>query len=72
MMMLAVIYLSINHYTLSSNDHEFYIVYLLTTNYKAHLVINFMLEDEHRLSLGMLMHLKCIYVLCSLLCHIPS
>ena len=29
--------------------------------------ITFMLEDEHRLSLGMLMHVKCIHELCHLL-----
>ena len=31
-----------------------------------------MLEDEHRLSLGMLMHVKCIHELCSLLSYIPT
>jgi hypothetical protein len=31
-----------------------------------------MLEDEHRLSLGMLMHVKCIHDLCILLDHILS
>ena len=34
--------------------------------------ITFMLEDEHRLSLGMLMHVKCIHELCHLLLHIPT
>jgi hypothetical protein len=35
--------------------------------------ITFMLEDEHsRLSLRMLMHVKCIHDLCSLLSHILS
>jgi hypothetical protein len=33
--------------------------------------ITFMLEDGQRLSLGMLMHVKCIHELCSLLDHIP-
>ena len=33
--------------------------------------ITFILEDEHGLSLGMLMHVKCIHELCSLLPHIP-
>jgi hypothetical protein len=33
-------------------------------------LITFMLEDEHKLSLGMLMHVKCIHDLCSLLGHI--
>jgi hypothetical protein len=31
-----------------------------------------MLEDEHRLSLGMLMHVKRIHDLCSLFGHIVS
>ena len=30
-----------------------------------------MLEDEHRLSLGMLMHVKCIHELCTLLNDYP-
>jgi hypothetical protein len=34
--------------------------------------ITFMLEDEHRLSLGMLMHVKCIHEIFSLLGHISS
>ena len=29
-------------------------------------------RDEHGLSLGMLMHVKCIHELCSLLSHIPT
>jgi hypothetical protein len=31
-----------------------------------------MLEDKHRLTLGMLMHVKCIHDLYSLLSHILS
>jgi hypothetical protein len=34
--------------------------------------ITFIREGEHELSLGMLMHVKCIYKLCSLLPHIPT
>jgi hypothetical protein len=33
--------------------------------------ITFMLKDEHRLILGILMHVKCIHELYSLLDHIP-
>jgi hypothetical protein len=40
---------------------------LYEINYKVHLVITFMLGDEHMISLGMLMHVKYIYTLCSLL-----
>ena len=35
------------------------------------LVLSPLCSDEHRLSLGMLMHVKCIHELCSLLSHIP-
>lgn len=31
--------------------------------------ITFIFEDEHGLSLGMLMHIKCIHELCILLCQ---
>jgi hypothetical protein len=34
--------------------------------------ITFILEDDHGLSLGMLMHAKYVYDLCSLLMHIPT
>jgi hypothetical protein len=34
--------------------------------------ITFILEDEHVLSLGMLMHVKCIHKLCSLLSYIAT
>jgi hypothetical protein len=39
-------------------------------NYKAHVFITFILEDKHRLSLEMLMHIKYICDLCSLLDYI--
>jgi hypothetical protein len=43
------------------------------TNSKLHVnFITFMLEDEHRLSLGMLMHVKYMHELYSLLTHIPT
>jgi hypothetical protein len=32
--------------------------------------MTFMLEDKHRLSLWMQMHVKCIHKLCNLLVHI--
>jgi hypothetical protein len=34
--------------------------------------ITFLLEDEHVLSLGMLMHAKFMHELCSLLMYIPT
>jgi hypothetical protein len=50
------------YHTLSINDHEFYIMPLLTINYKDHLVITFMLQDEHRLSLGVLMYACMLFI----------
>ena len=54
-----------NHLTLcSSSNHLLYPCFLYC---KVHVsFITFILEDEHELSLGMLMHLKCIHELCTI------
>jgi hypothetical protein len=45
----------------------------IVVNYKAHVsFITFIVEDEYRLTLGMLMHVKCIHDLCTLPLDIPS
>ena len=45
----------------------------VVTKSKVHVsFVTFMLEDEHRLSLGMLMHVKCIHELCTLLAWLPT
>ena len=56
-----------NHLTLcSSNNHLWYP--LLVLNCKVHVsFITFILEDEHGLRLGTLMHVKCIHELCTYL-----
>ena len=56
-----------NHLTLcSSSNHLLYPCFLLYC--KVHVsFITFILEDEHELSLGMLMHLKCIHELCTII-----
>jgi hypothetical protein len=41
-------------------------------NYKAHVFFTIMLKDKHRLSLGMVIHVKYIHDHCSLLSHILS
>ena len=70
--LLATLVLIMKTMDLWNNDHDFH-MYLVTTNSKVHVsFITFMLEDEHRLSLGMLMHVKCINELYSFLSHIPT
>ena len=56
-----------NHLTLCSNsNHLWYPLIVLKS--KVHVsFITFILEDEYRLSLGMLMHVKCIHELCIIL-----
>lgn len=56
-----------NHLTLCSNsNHLWYPLIVLKS--KVHVsFITFILEDEYRLSLGMLMHVKCIHELCIVL-----
>ena len=55
-----------NHLTLcSSSNHLWYL--LLVLYCKAHVsFITFILKDEYWLSLGMLMHVKCIHELCTI------
>ena len=55
-----------NHLTLcSSSNHLWYP--LLVLYWKAHVsFITFILEDEYWLSLGILMHVKCIHELCTI------
>lgn len=62
-------YLLINYHTLSNNDREFYTMYLVPTNYKAHLVNTFMLEDKHRVQLGNID--ACKKYICSLYFIVP-
>ena len=61
------ILLRMNHLTLCSNiNHLWYPLTVLKC--KVHVsFITFILEDEHGLSLGMLMHVKCIHELCIIL-----
>ena len=56
-----------NHLTLCTNSNHLW--YPLIVLYcKVHVsFITFILEDEYRLSLGMLMHVKCIHELCIIL-----
>ena len=56
-----------NHLTLCSNsNHLWYPLIVLKS--KVHVSFTtFILEDEYRLSLGMLMHVKCIHALCIVL-----
>ena len=56
-----------NHFTLCSNSNHLWYP-LIVLNCKVHVsFITFILEDEYRLSLGMLMHVKCIHELCIIL-----
>ena len=56
-----------NHLTLCSNSNHLWYP-LLVLNCKVHVsFITFILEDEYWLSLGMLMHVKCIHELCTIL-----
>ena len=66
------ILLRMNHLTLCSNsNHLWYLLIVLKC--KVHVsFITFILEDEHGLSLGMLMHVKCIHELCIILFIFPS
>ena len=53
-----------NHLTLCSNNNHLWYPWIVI-KYKVHVsFITFILEDEYRLSLGMLMHVKCIHELC--------
>ena len=53
-----------NHLTLCSNNNHLWYP-LIVLECKVHVnFITFILEDEYRLSLGMLMHIKCIHELC--------
>ena len=55
-----------NHLTICSNSNHLWYP-LLVLNCKVHVsYITFILEDEYRLSLGMLMHVKCIHELCTI------
>ena len=59
-----------NHLTLCSNSNHIWYP-LIVLKCKVHVsFITFILEDEYRLSLGMLMHVKCIHELCTLFTHI--
>ena len=56
-----------NHLTLCSNSNHLWYP-LIVLKCKVHVsFITFILEDEYRLSLGMLMHVKCIHELCIIL-----
>ena len=60
-----------NHLTLCSNSNHLWYP-LIVLKCKVHVsFITFILEDEHGLSLGMLMHVKCIHELYILLHVIP-
>ena len=53
-----------NHLTLCSNSNHLWCPLIILKN-KVHVsFITFILEDEYRLSLGTLMHVKCIHELC--------
>ena len=59
-------FLRMNHLTLCSNSNHLWYS-LLVLKCKVHIsFITFILEDEYRLSLGMLMHVKCIHELCTI------
>ena len=66
------ILLRMNHLTLCSNSNHLWYP-LIVLKCKVHVsFISFILEDEHGLSLGMLMHVKCIHELCIILFIFPS
>ena len=68
---ILLLLLRMNHFTLCSNSNHLWYP-LIVFNCKVHVsFITFILEDEYRLSLGMLMHVKCIHELCTLFTHIP-
>ena len=53
-----------NHLTLCSNNNHLWYP-LIVLKCKVHVsFITYILEDEYRLSLGMLMHVKCIHEFC--------
>ena len=64
---ILLLLLRVNHLTLCSNSNHLWYP-LIVLKCKVHVsFITFILEDEHGLSLGMLMHVKCIHELCIIL-----
>ena len=61
-----------NHLTLCSNNNHLWYP-LIELKCKVHVsFITFILEDEYRLIMGMLMHVKCIHELCIIILIFPS
>ena len=61
---ILLLLLRMNNLTLCSNNNHFWYP-LIVLKCKVHVsFITFILKDEYRLSLGMLMHIKCTHELC--------